>query len=264
MLSTIKEKMNKKIFIDHCYNIDQNHKFLKKLEKIGFTLDKNMMEHPGKAYCRFIMFRGENPRKRFYLEFVSIGKGGSQISTPGLSLGYETKLSKFHKTINKEFPAKYWHKNFEWKINNEDHLPGWNFIEFKKPIIQNINTWFTEYETSYKRQKPVFPRHKNLVKSLHGLVLSLSPKSKKNLEFLLGVKINNKITLKDGITIYINRSKTDQFESIILNSSNIKLTKKVLGRSGKDFNFLDEKMIKIDPPKNDKVLNWNILIKQIA
>ena len=48
--------MNKKVFIDHCYNIDQGHKFFKKLEVLGFTLSKSTMEHPGKAFCKFIIF----------------------------------------------------------------------------------------------------------------------------------------------------------------------------------------------------------------
>ena len=162
--------MDKKIFIDHCFNVDQNHRFFKKLERLGFTLDKHMMEHPGKAYCKFIVFKGENPRQRFYLEFVSIGKGGIPFHTPGLSLGYESHLAKFHKKINKLLPGKFWHKNFSWKENSQDHLPGWNFIEFKTPIIKNINIWFTEYEFEKKRKKLKIPNHRNAVRSLHGII----------------------------------------------------------------------------------------------
>lgn len=198
--------LNKNIFVDHCYNVDQNHRFLKKLEKLGFTLDKSIMEHPGKAFCRFIMFKGENSTNRFYPEFVTIGRDGLHFTNPGLSFGHETNLEKFYQKINKKFSATFSHKNYEWKKNNKDQLPGWNFIKFEKPIIKKINTWFTEYEVG-RRKKLYIPKHKNAVQSLHGLVLSLSKKSQRNLEELIGAKINNHIKLKDGNTLYIKQVK---------------------------------------------------------
>lgn len=57
--------MKKQIYLDHSYTIDQNFKFHKKLEKLGFILDKVMVEHPGKAYCKFISLHGKNKRKRY-------------------------------------------------------------------------------------------------------------------------------------------------------------------------------------------------------
>lgn len=253
--------MNKKIFIDHCYNVDQGHKFLKKLEKLGFILDKNMMEHPGKAYCRFIIFKGENPRNRYYLEFVSIGRGGTPFTTPGLSLGIEFNLKGFYKKINKTIPGEFIHKNYEWKKNNEDYLPGWNFLDFKKPIIKNIHTWFTEYEPSGKRKKPQIVKHKNSVENLHGIILTLSLSSKKKLETLLNTKIKSNNIFKDGVHLYIQDGKTDRFESIILNSNNFSNSLKSIGRSGKIVSALGEEMIQISAPKS-KVLNWNILIRK--
>src|SRR5690606_317684 len=141
------------------------------------------MEHPGKAFCRFITFKGENPRKRFYLEFVSIGRGGdTSFDCPGISFGYQTNLEKFYKKINNNFPSKYTHRNYEWKKNEKDHLPGWNFLTFDKPIIKNVNAWFTEYEATNKSKKMKSPRHKNAVNSLHGLILTLSRPSRNKLE----------------------------------------------------------------------------------
>lgn len=253
--------MNQKIFVDHCYNVDQGHKFFKKLGKLGFTLDKNIMEHPGKAYCKFIIFKGDNPRKRFYLEFVSIGKGGSAFLTPGLSFGFESKLALFHKKINSKLPSKFWHKNFQWKENSQDHLPGWNFIEFNKPIIKDTNIWFTEYEISDKRKKLKVPNHKNAISSLHGIILTVTPTSKKKLEILLGSKIKDHKVLMDGVTIYLKNGKRDQFESIILNSDNLEKSKEVIGRSGKKITILGEEMLQIQPPKNKNVPNWNLLVR---
>src|SRR5690606_38514138 len=141
--------------------IEPNHELLKKLERLGFILEKKMTEHPGKAFCRFICFKGENPRKIFYLEFVSIGRGGIPFIEPGISFGYETDLAKFYKKVSKKFHSEYNHKNYDWKKNSEDLLPGWNSITFKKPIIKNVNIWFTEYEDTKKPRKLNAPKHIN-------------------------------------------------------------------------------------------------------
>ncbi len=52
--------MENQIYLYHRHNIDQNFRFYKKLEKLGFILDEGMVEHPGK-----------NKWNKYYLEFVS-------------------------------------------------------------------------------------------------------------------------------------------------------------------------------------------------
>src|SRR5690606_20621993 len=138
------------------------------------------------------------------------------------SFGYQTNLEKFYKKINNNFPSKYTHRNYEWKKNEKDHLPGWNFLTFDKPIIKNVNAWFTEYEATNKSKKMKSPRHKNAVNSLHGLILTLSRPSRNKLETLLNTKIKDHKLLMDGVSLFIKNGKTDKFESIILNSSNFK------------------------------------------
>ena len=107
-----------------------------------------------------------------------------------------------------------------------------------------------------------FVKHKNAVTSLHGLILTLSALSKKNLEVLLGTKIKDQKIFKDGIILYIRDGKTDKFESIIMNSSNFNKTLEFTGRSGKIINIHDEEMIRIKPPKSKDSLNWDILIRK--
>ena len=110
--------MFKKIQLDHCYSEDKNFAFLKKLSKLGFNLDPQVVEHPGKAFCKFIMLRSKNKRQKFYLEFVHIGKGGDAEHTPGLSFSYTENLEKFSKKLSKITKVKFTHKNYQWKTNS--------------------------------------------------------------------------------------------------------------------------------------------------
>lgn len=256
--------MFKNIYLDHSYNCDQNFKFFKKLEKLGFTLDKQFVEHPGKAFCKFIMLKGYNKRKKYYLEFVSFGKGAPLIEKEaGLSFGYQENLEKYFKKIKTKLPSTFTHKNYAWKANSVDRLPGWNMLNFKKRPIQNTFTWFTEYEPHAKKQKMAkIPKHKNGVESIHGILLSLTPKSKKNLETILGKKIKDKVELNDGTFIYVESGKTDRYKSIIVNAQSLKKVKKVVGKSGKSEMFHGQEVVRIDPPVYEKSLSWNLLIRE--
>nr|BDT27399.1 hypothetical protein BHI3_08650 [Bacteriovorax sp. HI3] len=256
--------MFKNIYLDHSYNCDQNFKFFKKLGKLGFVLEKTMMEHPGKAYCKFIMLSGSKKSQGYYLEFISFGKGAPAIEREaGLSFGYHENLEKLFNKIKSKLSAKFVHKNYDWKNNSVDRLPGWNMLTFKKRPIQNTFTWFTEYEP-VKRKKKIekILKHKNTVEGLHGIVLSLTPKSKKNLEIILGKKIKDKVELNDGTFIYLEKGKSDRYKSIILNAQSLKKVKKVVGRSGKSEMFFDHEVVRIDPPLYEKSLSWNLLIRE--
>lgn len=254
--------MFKNIYLDHSYNIDQNFKFHKKLEKLGFTLDEQMVEHPGKAYCKFISLNGFNPRGKFYLEFVSFGKGAPVIETEaGLSFGYQENLEKYFHKIKTKLPATFSHKNYNWKENSTDRLPGWNMLNFKKRPIQNTFTWFTEYEFHPNRKKNKTPKHKNTVESIAGIILVLTKKSKKNLETILCKKVSDRIVLNDGTVIYIELGKSDRYKTIILYARDLKKVKACAGRSGKIELFNGKEVIRIDPPNYKSSSSWNLLIQ---
>ena len=256
--------MLKNVYLDHSYNIDQNFKFFKKLEKLGFTLEDYMVEHPGKAYCKFIRVSGTNIRKYYYLEFVSFGKGAPKLEREaGLSFGYKENLERYFKKIKTKLPASFDHKNYQWKENSTDRLPGWNMLTFKKRPIKNTFTWFTEYEPNPHVKRPTkVPVHKNGVCGIHGIVLSLTPVAKKNLEIILGKKVKDKIKLGDGTIIYIENGKKDRYKSIILYARNLKKVRQVVGRAGTDEIFQGSEVVRIDPSLYEKSLSWNLLIKE--
>ena len=254
--------MFKKIQIDHCYNEDKNFKFMKKLGQCGFDLDPSMVEHPGKAFCKFIIFQSKNKRERAYLEFVHVGKGGKEELTPGLSFSFTENLEKFSKKINKKIPHVFDHKNYQWKENSTDRLPGWNFLSFKKPPIKNLYTWFTEYEVSpgmrkFKKAKT----HPNSAYSIHGIKLILTAKSKKNLEIILGKKLNSKTKLSDGTHIYIVDGKKDKFDSIILNCKFLKKAHKFIPKT-KIEKFHEFDSLRILNNSRDKKVMWDVVLIQ--
>jgi hypothetical protein len=219
--------MFKKIALDHCYNEDNKFAFFKKLGKSGFNLESDVVEHPGKAFCKFIALQSNNKRERFYLEFVHIGKGGIFEYTPGLSFNYISNLEGFSKSLNKKVPCTVVHKNYEWRKNSIDRLPGWNMLNFKKMPIKNIYTWFTEYESSEnQRNLKKVKDHPNSVYSIHGIQLTLTAKGKGELEKVLSKKLDKKTKLSDGTYLYIKDGKRDQFETIILNCKSFKKFKK--------------------------------------
>lgn len=255
--------MKRQIYLDHSYNIDQNFRFYKKLEKLGFILDEGMVEHPGKAYCKFISLHGKNKRNRYYLEFVSFGKGAPLIEKePGLSFGYSKNLESYFKKINKKIPAKFSHKNYNWKENSVDRLPGWNMLNFKKPPLKNIFTWFTEYEPRPNMKVKKVPKHKNTVNGIHGIRLELTNSSKKKLEIILGQKLNEKFDMGDGTIIYIQKAKVDRFASVIVTCQSLKVAKNKIGRSGRKSLFEGNEAITISPPNYEKSLGWNLVLIQ--
>jgi len=251
--------MFKKINLDHCYNEDPNFKFFKKLGKMGFNLEPGVVEHPGKAFCKFIAVQSSNKRERFYLEFIHIGKGGGEEKTPGLSFNYTENLEGFHKKLSKVVRCDLTHKNYDWKKNAVDRLPGWNMLTFKKQPIKDLFTWFTEFESSRKqRSLKKVKAHPNSVYSIHGIKLVLTQKSKENLEVVLSKKLGKKTKLSDGTFLYVEVGKNDFFESIILNCKSMKKLLKFM-KDEEITTFGKKEALRVFN-ESEKRNMWNILI----
>lgn len=214
-----------KLSFDHCYTNDSNHQFLKKLQKAGFKLDERMVEHPGKAFCRFIALPETPNRGRQYLEFVHVGKGGDLSNpTPGISLRGTQPLEPFcKKLISKKIKARFAHKNYDWKKNSKDRLPGWNLILFK--LRSGIFTWITEYEKSKKRKLKSTKnlKHPNGVYAIQEIDVNLSSKDLQFYTKLLGKPKIDKFHLKCGTTLKFTKSiGRSQIKSILLLTNDLK------------------------------------------
>lgn len=251
--------MFKKINLDHCYLEDKGFKLFKKLGKSGFNLEPMLVEHPGKAFCKFIAVQSGSDRENFYLEFIHVGKGGVEESVPGLSFSYKSDLKIFSQKVSKVTKIKFIHKNYDWKNNSIDYLPGWNMLTFKNKPLKNIYTWFTEFEFNKNRKILKKPKpHPNSVYSIHGVQLTLTEKSKMELEKILFKKLNRKNKLSDGSYLYIEIGKKDKLESVVLNCKSLKKFKLFFKKPELIF-FQNKEAVLIRNFSRIKCM-WNIVI----
>jgi len=250
------------INFDHSYTEDLGHKFLKILERAGFSLMAEQVEHPGKQFCRFIMFNkagsGKKKRKGSYLEFVDIGRGGERINKPGLSLRYEGSLKKHFSSLKNKcgIKADYIHKNYNWKEESKRILPGWNFITFKRPRFKNIYLWFTEYELRPGIKKLPKISHRNTAESIYGLELCLKKSDQARLGEILKKNVAAEELDFDGLKLFLKKSVQTKISSIIVSCRSLKHFENISKISAK-YLWRGEKAAIIKNP--DKRM-WDIIV----
>lgn len=200
---------------DHCYSSDKNHQFRTKLGKAGFHLNDNLVEHPGKLFCKFIILPTEDLKYRYYLEFVN-NKGRTKMGA-GISLSTDDKLIRQMKKLSSLKPT-YIHKNYAWKTNSKDNLPGWNFITFNKHK-SNIFSWLTEYEPSKLRKRPKkVPRNPNGVDKIKAFIVELTKEDIKLYTAMLGKPKNSTFKTKNGVEIKYKQAKKSVIKSIAVSA----------------------------------------------
>lgn len=206
-----------KIRFDHSYSTDQNFKFRMKLGKAGFYLPDYEVEHPGKRFCRFIPFLQKSIAGYQYLEFIHTGKGGNFKNLPGMSVGALSSLKKFNTLLTKQgLKTEFVHKNYNWKENSKDTLPGWNFVTFKRKM--NVYTWMTEYEPlkNGKSRKRIQVRHPNGAHKIMAFDFTLSTEDIKFYSLIFGRPKNETFTMECGNRIHYNIGKKSRINHIIL------------------------------------------------
>jgi len=244
---------------DHSNTFDRNFAFMRKLEKAGFILGSNEVEHPGKHFCRFIYFP-QDKKHRTYLEFIHVGKNGEKIDTTGLSFASVDALKKIYKNlVSKKIECKLSHKNYDWKNNNIDRLPGWNFIEFPKKM-KSLEFWGTEYEKNpFKKRPTVFKIHLNGVSKILSLEMALSPKDLPLFESIFKKEKDGALSFFNGVSIHYKLAKKTHIQSIVLGTKNLK-------KMVKEFEW--DELISYRGVPAVKILNpnenmWDILVVQI-
>jgi hypothetical protein len=243
------------IFFDHTYTADQNFKFLKKLEKCGFKLLDQKVEHPGKAFCRFIALNGNTSRGYHYLEFVHIGVGGEKFNDIGLALGHRKGLKFFYNKIKNKFNVSFEHKNYKWKEDNDSYLPGWNYITFQKVTWRGIKTWFNEFEPNGKPRKIKKVSHPNGVQKVASLHFVLNKSGFEFFEKVLGKKIKDYVTLSCGTEFYFSKGKTNTLWIVHLHCKSLQKLKSKFFFDD-ELIFLDINAVIIKNPSN----MWDIVI----
>jgi hypothetical protein len=218
-----------KLKFDHSFTSDQNHRFRNKLEKAGFKLEKHMVEHPGKHFCKFIYISVTKKAGYQYLEFIHTGKGGKDYGIPGVSLGAQEPLEPYSKKLKaKKIEVKLVHKNYDWKKNDKDRLPGWNFLDFPKHKSK-IFTWLTEYEKRKKRKsfKKTGFNHPNQVYKMVGLEAIFDTNDEALYSKMCGKPSKNEFILACGTNLSYQKGKKSRVSTIVLATKDLnKLVKK--------------------------------------
>ncbi len=215
-----------KIFFDHTYTIDDNFLLFKRMNELGFNISDKISAHPS-LKSRFIYFKNGK-----YIEFVNYSEPIKKWwYLSGLSFGVDSSLKKFSQLSRfKHLGPAYSHRNYNWKDNNNDYLPGWNFLSFKKLGIRTFYPWFTEYEKG-RRKIPKRVNHHNGINEFHGNLFRVNPKGLEFFELLFKRKIKDKVELTDGTWLYFKPGKTNRHEAIILRANSMSRAQGILKES---------------------------------
>lgn len=211
-----------KLKFDHMYTADSGHRFWKRLRRLGFTTSEREMEHPGKLFCRFVMFRNNMTELPVYLEFVDARDRKKPVRHPGISFRSLGQLKRHSKMLrSKGLRPKFVHKNYEWKKDNKSRLPGWNFVTFSQLGFRTLFPWITEYEKATGRKKVAVVRHSNGVKSVLGIEIEVHPPGRRFFEKLLGRKIDRPVVLPGGQLIFFTPGKATRLRAVVLRATSL-------------------------------------------
>ncbi len=251
-----------KMYYDHCYSVDMHHKFHAKLENVGFQLNPVMTEHPGKYFCKFISLPDTKRTGRQYLEFIHLGNGNIQDEpNPGLSLRTATPLKKMAKKLGKQkIKTTYAHKNYDWKKNEVDILPGWNFVTFPKHQ-SGIYTWLTEYEKGRRRRNKSTKtlKHPNKVYRLVCLDAELEQKDILLFTKFFGAPKNGHYKMACQNVIRFTKARKSKLKSVVLATSD-------LSRLVRKFQW--DELVSFDGKPGVLIINpnpgmWNLVIVEM-
>lgn len=211
------------INFDHSYTEDIKHRFIKLLSRAGFRLSEHKVTHPGKHFCRFIMFERVGGRMA-YLEFVDVGRGGKRINKPGISLRCAGSLKKYFAGVRKQkdVAVKYVHRNYEWKKDSKSKLPGWNFLTFSKPQFKNLYPWFTEYEPREGAKRLSVPSHPNTARTISGVVLASRDQDRPKLEKVFGRSLAGRRISLGGIQLIIETASVTKISALVVKCRSLK------------------------------------------
>lgn len=252
--------MGTRLQFDHTFTPDQNHRFLRRLEKLGFTRNQKHAEHPG-ALCRFIMFRRPGQKRGRYLEFVhNTQRGKPAYKWPGLSLKSPGGLEQLFRRLAKKKALRvgFQHRNYDWKKNEKDRLPGWNFVTFGA-TPKSCEVWLTEYETA-KGRKPSPPvKHKNGAIDVVAVEFDVSVKDRRFFENLLQAKIGNRLMLPCGTAIHFHRAKRTREKSVVISVKDLNFVNRRYGKDLELAAFDGQPALRVRNPVRTA---WDLLLVQ--
>jgi hypothetical protein len=178
--------------IGNIYAHGFNDQHVEKLQLMGFSIRPQVSRFAGSQVLRFIDFPElpslefiEVENERDYLAFLP---KGMVPYCPGINL----VLSKSAPTGLKGYQSKFkaWgpyslHVNYDG--SDDPGKPGWNYLNFEIPVVQDTFLWLTEREEPQPSRNMV-ATHPNKVNRVTGLVFDIEQDELLDLSQLVGVE----------------------------------------------------------------------------
>ena len=181
-----------------------------RLRQAGFKFRSQGTNFAGAQFLRHIDFL-----RCPYLELIEVRDHqvyehfvprGMVPYSPGINLTMDENGGTGIVSLQKKFSA--WepyilHENYEG--GEHERMPGWNYLNFRKPILPGTYLWLTEYEKPYPATPPK-TAHPNTVTGVSGLLFDLSPHQLKGLSRLTGQPVQEGELTLGGISFYSRES----------------------------------------------------------
>jgi hypothetical protein len=121
---------------------------------------------------------------------------------PGLNFGvpegHPGAIQDFER-IFAEWEPYLLHENYEG--GQEEHQPGWNYLNFKHTVVPGTFTWITEFDQPYPASHPR-TTHPNGVQGIAGLVFDLDPEELEDLEKLTAQPVREGVLDQNEMPVY--------------------------------------------------------------
>ncbi len=200
--------------IDNMYGHGFDRAQVSRLEALGFSIRPQLTTFLGTQLCRFVDFPHgpsleliEVEDDRAYQDFVPAGMAPY---CPGISLelprdspatlaDYEIEFRQLHPYVL--------HVNYDGSVNPPQ--PGWNYLNFAIPVVQNTFIWLTGYDEP--RPAPIQGSvQPNGVEGVAGLVFDLGVENLKGLRYLLHEPfVDGTLPASGGLTVWSTRALDD-------------------------------------------------------
>jgi hypothetical protein len=192
--------------IRNIYGHGFGHAKVAELERAGFTVRPEISHYAGTQICRFLDFE-EGPAlelievadEKAYLDFVP---KGMKPFAPGINLVVpdyaERELSDFDRKY-KEWGPYSLHVNYDG--SNDPGKPGWNYLNFERPVIRDTFLWLTRLDEPRPR-RAFLPHHPNGVQGVMGLLFGMDEDALERLSRLAEAELVDGALEINGVRIW--------------------------------------------------------------
>lgn len=216
---------------DHCYRSISGDKVFQNFSERGFKLNPEPVIHPERRKCQFIHFLSP-AGSVVYLEFIfrdlTLPKLGPEkdVKHAGFALRGSGDLRLAFDQKQEAYPhlnPMFVHRNYYRTDNEDEKLPGWNFITYGNPPVPGIEVWQIEYEPipgrsaeeieKLRKETRDLAQHPNGAKRVIGFIWKCSSLSEFN-DFakISGSALSdNRISLEGGTSIICLREADQEF-----------------------------------------------------